>query len=490
MPTTYISAAPGRQMPRIATIEPRAPCSFSPTRIAIFVAFRPGRLWLMESISTNSLSLTQCRLVTRLPRRYGTTPPKLVAPIIRNSRKIWPIDTPACAIAVSASRCKASFGPLSLMALGLVPLKTVDRARLGHAEHKPILYVLLQGNVELGGQSLLLFGYVLFAIELYLEGELSHQRLMLATGAPQPDVALGNYTFSEVQLTQRQEHLLHDAFVHQGYFLIIGLLDGGKRRKHFHQSGHRGSVCLVHLTQSELAVVRVEDTMSADLVLQGKGLSLELNAVLPGNLGPHVHGHRFLLIWVTELEDDFRITHRKAIHVGNAPAQDERFVVQPKVGSVAENDLPDLWSQSSLTVFYETNTEILRRTLHDLPEVAEAFDGREAIGFKNELGFQVLDTIEWISVSVGGRGSLGPIGWLSLFAPLFIFIFVSAFFFFFVFSHGLSPKVSGVDWLRCQHEWSAQSPPRCRRQTHGGRLNKYSHRPWGGFVEHAFCTRK
>src|SRR5580704_16449008 len=144
-----MSTAPGRQMPIIAATEPSAPRSLSPTRIAMLVAFRPGRLWLMESISTNSLSSTQCRLVTRLPRRYGTTPPKLVAPMIRNSRKIWPIETSAHAVAESAPRCKASFVAVSLMALGLIPLETVDHARLGHAERKPILDVLLQGYVEL-----------------------------------------------------------------------------------------------------------------------------------------------------------------------------------------------------------------------------------------------------------------------------------------------------------------------------------------------------
>src|SRR5579863_403477 len=195
-----MSAPPGRQMPMMAAIEPSAPRSLSPTRIAIFVAFRPGRLWLMESIWTNSLSSTQCRLVTRLPRRYGTTPPKLVAPMIRNSRKIRPIEA-SDAVAESASGCKTSFVAVSLMALGLVPLETVNHARLGHAEGEPILDVLLQGHVELRGQFFLLFSYVRFVIELYLERKLPHQRLMLAACAPQPDVALGDDAFPEVQLT-------------------------------------------------------------------------------------------------------------------------------------------------------------------------------------------------------------------------------------------------------------------------------------------------
>src|SRR5580658_2959568 len=228
----YINTAPGRQMPMIAAIEPRTPRSLSPTRIAMLVAFKPGRLWLMESISTNSLSSTQCRLVTRLPRRYGTTPPKLVAPMIRNSRNIRPIETSADAVAESASGCKTSFVAVSLMTLGLIPLETVDHARLGHAEGEPILDVLLQGHVELRGQFLLLFSYVRFVIELYLERKLPHQRLMLAACAPQPDVALSDDAFPEVQLTQRQQHLFHNTFVHQAYLLAIRLLDGGERREH------------------------------------------------------------------------------------------------------------------------------------------------------------------------------------------------------------------------------------------------------------------
>ena len=49
---------------------------------------------------------------------------------------------------------------------------------------------------------------------------------------------------------------------------------------------------LVHLAQSELAVVRVENAIATDLVLQRKGLGFELDAVLAGDLGPHIHGCR------------------------------------------------------------------------------------------------------------------------------------------------------------------------------------------------------
>jgi hypothetical protein len=118
------------------------------------------------------------------------------------------------------------------MALGVVSVEAVDHARLGYAERQPIPHIQLEGDVELGDKFLPLFGYVLFAIELDLEGELSHQRLMLAAGAPQSDVALSNYTFAKVQVTQRQQHLLHDASVHQIDFLVIGFLESSERREH------------------------------------------------------------------------------------------------------------------------------------------------------------------------------------------------------------------------------------------------------------------
>src|SRR5258706_8931787 len=162
----YMSNPPGRQIATIAAIEPRAPRSFSPTRTAMFVAFKPGRLWLIESISTNSLSSIQCRLVTRLPRRYGTTPPKLVAPMIRNSRKIWPIETSPTAGTMPEALWTSALAAASLMTLGLVPLQAVNHSSLSHAEGEPRLHVSLESDVKLSGESFLLLGYVFFAVEL------------------------------------------------------------------------------------------------------------------------------------------------------------------------------------------------------------------------------------------------------------------------------------------------------------------------------------
>src|SRR5271166_2437189 len=202
MPTTNMSRAPGRHIPKMPAIEPIAPRNFSPTSTAMLVAFKPGRLWLMESISTNSLSSTQWRLVTRLSRRYGTTPPKLVAPMMRNSRKIWKTETAAGAAVAPAVVCSAGFPPGSLMALRLISVEAVHHCCLRNAQCQPVLHVLLQGNVELRGQLLLLVADAFSLIELHLEGELAHQRLMFAAGAPQPDVTLADQPFAEVQLTK------------------------------------------------------------------------------------------------------------------------------------------------------------------------------------------------------------------------------------------------------------------------------------------------
>ncbi len=119
----------------------------------------------------------------------------------------------------------------------------------------------------------------------------------------------------------------------------------------------------MHLAQSELAVVRVEDAISADLVLHWQCLGFELDAVLAGDLRPHVHGRSLLLVRVTELEDDLGIANGKAVDIGDAPSQNECVVVEAEVGSVAKNDLADLGPQAGLAVLYETNTHLLRRAL-------------------------------------------------------------------------------------------------------------------------------
>src|ERR1017187_7327822 len=224
MPTTNMSSPPGMHMPIMPAIAPIAPRNFSPTSTAMFVAFRPGRLWLMDSISTNSLSSIHCRLMTRLLRRYGTTPPKLVAPMIRNSRKIWKTETSAGAVVAPAVVCNPGFAAVSLMALGLVSVEAVHHAGLGDAQRQPVRDIVLQGYVQHGSQLLLLLSNTFSAIELHLEGELAHQRFMLSARAPNHEDAYGGEPFAEVQLTKRKQHFFHNAPVHQGQFLVSRFL--------------------------------------------------------------------------------------------------------------------------------------------------------------------------------------------------------------------------------------------------------------------------
>src|SRR6266481_1568380 len=69
MPITNMMRPPGRQTPAIAAVAPSVPRRRSPASTAMFVEFRPGRLWLMASIWTKVGSSIQPCLSTRLLRR-------------------------------------------------------------------------------------------------------------------------------------------------------------------------------------------------------------------------------------------------------------------------------------------------------------------------------------------------------------------------------------------------------------------------------------
>src|SRR5450755_3490055 len=144
--------------------------------------------------------------------------------MMRNSRKIWKTETSAGAVVASAVVCNVGFASASLMALGLVAIEAVHHAGLGDAQRQPVRYIVLQGNVEHGGQLLLLVSDVFALWKLHLESELAHQRLMFAAGAPYSDVALAYQSLAEVQLTKWKQHLFHDTPVHQREFLVTRLL--------------------------------------------------------------------------------------------------------------------------------------------------------------------------------------------------------------------------------------------------------------------------
>ncbi len=81
-------------MPTIAATAPDVPRSRCPARIDMFVAFKPGSVLLSDINSRNSTSVSQAFFATSALRRYATTPPpKLVAPICKNTPKISRMET-------------------------------------------------------------------------------------------------------------------------------------------------------------------------------------------------------------------------------------------------------------------------------------------------------------------------------------------------------------------------------------------------------------
>ena len=182
--------------------------------------------------------------------------------------------------------------------------------------------------------------------------------------------------------------------------LAGGGLDRLERRQGLEQRVHRQLVGVVHLAQAELGVVRVQQPVAADLVLQRQRLGLELDAVLAGDLRSHVDRGRGLLVRVAVLEDDLRVAGRKAVDVGDAAAQDERVVVEAEVRRVEEEDLAHLGPLAGLGVGDEADAGARRGALHQRAELPEAVDRGEAVRLQDQLGLEVGDLVERRAVGV------------------------------------------------------------------------------------------
>ena len=63
------TTVPGRIMPRKAARAPGTWRSLSPTMMLMFVAFSPGRVWLISSALRNSSSSSHRRFSTSISRR-------------------------------------------------------------------------------------------------------------------------------------------------------------------------------------------------------------------------------------------------------------------------------------------------------------------------------------------------------------------------------------------------------------------------------------
>src|SRR5580693_2893552 len=121
---------------------------------------------------------------------------------------------PICRAQTSRADLDCYCGTL-LVALGLGSIEAVHHCCLGDPQREPILYFSLEAHVELRYQLFLFLRDVFLAGKFQLEGELAHQRLVLATSAPQTDVALAHESFTEIQLAERQQDFLNNASIDQ-----------------------------------------------------------------------------------------------------------------------------------------------------------------------------------------------------------------------------------------------------------------------------------
>src|SRR6266542_1975478 len=330
-----------------------------------------------------------------------TPPPKLVAPMSRKARKISPSVTLTGDGAGSPARTP------SLMSLGGISLETIDDARLRGAHGDPVAREILHGQEELLDATLHLRVQVVLPVELRLERVLADERRVVAPGPPQAEVVLRDHALAEVELAEVEEHLLDDGLVHQLDLIIVRPLQGGEAGEEAHEGGHARAVGELDLAQAELRIVRVEHAHATQLVLEGQGLRLELDLVDPGNMRAHIEVGGLLRVGMPELEDDFRVTHGKAVFVQDAPAQDEGVVVEAEVRGVQENHFPDLGPLAFELTGGEIDVGLLRRVLHDLGEIEEPLLGGEAVRLENDLALEVMHFVEWVTVAVVSLLELG-----------------------------------------------------------------------------------
>lgn len=136
------------------------------------------------------------------------------------------------------------------------------------------------------------------------------------------------------------------------------------------------------------------------MVLERKCFGFEFNAILPRNLRPHIDRSSSLLVRMAILEHNFRITHRESVDVRDAPTKDEGVVVESEIRRVEEEDFSDVRSQAALGIRDKVNIGLFGGALHDLAEIAEAFDRSKSVRFEDQLSFEILDLIERMAIDI------------------------------------------------------------------------------------------
>src|SRR6516162_5982519 len=102
---------------------------------------------------------------------------------------------------------------LSLMTLGWIAFKPIDKPSLGRAEEQPVSTRLLQRDKELLTTVHCFLVDVVAAIEFCLERKLAAQRVVSAALTPDADVRVGGNALAKVQHPEVLKHFLDDCLV-------------------------------------------------------------------------------------------------------------------------------------------------------------------------------------------------------------------------------------------------------------------------------------
>src|SRR5262249_15137428 len=101
----------------------------------------------------------------------------------------------------------------------------------------------------------------------------------------------------------------------------------GKDWKQIRKGRNGGLIQPGYLAQGHFDIMREQQPVAPELVLQGQRFSLEFYPIGAGDVRTNVQLRRLLHIGMPKLEHNFRITNRKTVLVRDAAPEDECVVV-------------------------------------------------------------------------------------------------------------------------------------------------------------------